>query len=114
MKTHFTLGAFRLHFMPDCYNATSGYADNCYTQPFDASTVCTMYRILESKSNSSDSSSSVSPLIWAGIGLASGGTLLLAYLAVRYLVKPCKKPARNNDDYNELSEINPQTLRPKV
>jgi len=46
MKTNFTLGAFRLHFMPECYDPESGSAEECYGQPFDASTACAMYGVL--------------------------------------------------------------------
>jgi N-acetylmuramoyl-L-alanine amidase len=105
LKTNLTLGSYRLHFMPDCFDAQTGYADDCYAQPFDASTACTMYRILETSPNEPNSDSAKSALMWAGLGVASGGTLLLAYLAVSYLAKRCNRKSANNDEaYNEFNE----------
>ncbi|MCE3237141.1 MAG: N-acetylmuramoyl-L-alanine amidase [Gammaproteobacteria bacterium] len=108
MKTNFTIGAFREHFMPECYNATSGSAEECYVQPFDASTACAMYRVVETQQRLSSKSvhSSSSSFFWAAGIAATGGTILLACLAY-YLARKCKGYSQR-DAYEEIPELSDQ------
>jgi N-acetylmuramoyl-L-alanine amidase len=102
LKTNTTLGAYRLHYMPECHNTTTGYANNCYDEPFDASTLCSMHRVLESRSQPLDTTA-----FWIVGIVATGGTLLLAGMAISWLARNCARrnqSIREDDDLDEEEE----------
>ncbi len=78
-KINLTLGAYRLHFMPECFNRSTNYSTNCYSQPFDEATACNMYRVIQSQNRPTQHRGT---LFWPESLIALGGTLFLLALVI--------------------------------